>query len=59
MLDSVHARVTRTAQVMASLKHPNVCNFIGVSADSGSRSAKHYIISEAARARAGTRSAER
>jgi len=34
----------KEACIMATLHHPNVCNFIGVSADATAR--KHYIISE-------------
>jgi len=34
----------KEACVMASLKHPNICTFIGVCADASAR--KHYIISE-------------
>eukprot|EP00930_Biecheleria_cincta_P034348 TRINITY_DN23751_c0_g1_i1.p1 TRINITY_DN23751_c0_g1~~TRINITY_DN23751_c0_g1_i1.p1 ORF type:complete len:1257 (-),score=207.81 TRINITY_DN23751_c0_g1_i1:177-3947(-) len=34
----------KEACVMASLKHPNICTFVGVSTDANAR--KHYIISE-------------
>lgn len=34
----------KEACVMASLKHPNICTFVGVCTDSAAR--KHYIISE-------------